>query len=233
MNLPPTKRASQILIALSAWAFVSAIASLLIFKIVYISALPTSLPNLTNDINNIQDFVVLKKISLLLAESVTTQKETGWLIASWGLWFVATWSAIFGVTTMLLYRQLTKTNPTEEQCSKETILDLALTGKLELWKAFWVFYIALPAVASLTVYQILAILRRTHVIEPTKVADLILTPLAYSAVLVIFLGAAIVVWRCSTNTPSITWRYLVRGSIILFTVIPLAKSAILLGHYLR
>ncbi len=227
-----TKRASHILIAVSAWAFVSAVASLLIVKVVYMTALPTSLPNLTSDINSIQDLAALKKISVLLVGSVAAQREAGWLLVSWGLWFVATWSAIFGLASAFLYRQLAVTNVAEDSRSKETILDLALAGKLELWKAFWGLYIALPLAATLVVYGLIAFLKSSQVVEPTKVVDLILTPMAYSAVLVIFWGGAIVAWRCSANTSRAAWRYLARIAIVLYTVVPLAKSAAILSYYL-
>lgn len=230
--MPSTKRASQILVALSAWAFVSAVFSLLIVKVVYMVALPTSLPNLTSDINNIQDLTALKKISVLLVDSLAAQKEAGWLLVSWGLWFVATWAAIFGLAFVFLYRQLATANVADNSRSRETILDLALAGKLELWKAFWGLYIALPLAATLVVYGVMVFLKSTHVVEPAKVADLILTPLAYSAVLVIFWGAAVIAWRCSVNTSRAIWRYLARIAIVLYTVLPLAKSAALLSYYL-
>lgn len=230
--MPSTKRASQALVTLSAWAFVSAVISLLIIKVLYMAALPTSLPNLTSDINNIQDLVALKKISLLLVDSVAAQKEAGWLLVSWGLWFVATWAAIFGLASVLLYRQLATATAADNSRSRETILDLALAGKLELWKAFWGLYIALPLAAAFIAYGLIAVLKSTHVVEPTKVADLILTPLAYSAVLVIFWGAAVIAWRCSANTSRAAWRNLARIAIVLYTVLPLAKSAVLLSFYL-
>jgi len=227
-----TKRASQILVALAVWAFISAVLSLLIVKIVYTATLPTSLTNITSEINRIQDLTTLKKISVLLADSITAEKEAGWLLVSWGLWFVATWSTIFGIATMFLYRQLITTKATEDSHPKETMLDLALTGKLKLWQAFWGLYVALPMAASFAVYEVLAFLKGIHIIEPTKVADLILTPLSYSAVLVIFWGGAIVTWRCSANTTHKALCYLARVAVVLLTVAPLVQSATLLSHYL-
>lgn len=232
LTMLSTRRASQILVALAAWAFVSAALSLLIIKVAYTSALPASLPNLASDINGIQDLAALKRISILLVNSVSAQKEAGWLIVSWGLWFVAIWAAIFAAASTYLYRCLLATDSTENTSSTETFLDLALAGKLELWKAFWGLYIVLPLAASLVSFGLLAILKSIHVIEPAKVADLILTPLAYAAVMVIYLGAAAVAWRCSANTSWKVWGILARIAIVLYTGIPLAKSVALLSQYL-
>ena len=226
------KRASQILLALSAWAFVSAALSLLLIKTVYVTALPVSLPGLASDINTIQDLAALRKISILLVNSVSAQKEAGWLIVSWGLWFVAVWSAMFAVASSFLYRRLVVSEISEKPQLTAHFLDLALAGKLELWKAFWGLYIALPVAVSFVAFGLISLLKRTHVVEPAQVADLILTPLAYSAVLVIFFGAAIIAWRCSANTSRTTWRYLAKIAIVLYTAVPLIKSSVLLSHYL-
>lgn len=230
--MPSTQRASLLLVALSAWAIMSAVASLLIINVLQTAASPMSFSTLTSDINNIQDMAALKKIALLMVGAVAAQKEAGTLLVSWGLWFVATWSAIFGLASAYLYRQLAAANVADIPRSNETILDLALAGKLELWKAFWGMYIALPLAVMIVAFGLMAFLKRAHIVEPAKVADLIVTPMAYSAVLVVFWGASIIAWRCSVNTSRTAWSLLARIAIVLFTVAPAAKSAVLLIYYL-
>ena len=227
-----SKRASQILVALSAWALMSVLMSMVIIKIIVLVGGPSLHSNLTSDIQNIQDLATLKKICVLLVDGAAAQKQAGWLLVSWGLWFVATWAAIFGMASVYLYRQLNSSKEAETYPPTETMLDLAIDGKLALWKAFWGLYIVLPYVAALVIYGLVALLKHFHVIEPAKVADLIVTPLAYSAIFVIWLGAAVVAWRCSGNTSRAVWRYLARTTIVLLTGVPIVKAVVLLSYYL-
>jgi hypothetical protein len=215
---------------LSVWALASALLSLLIAKVLYFTALPSSLPNLSSDLNSLQDLAALKKICVLLVDGAAAQKEAGWLLVSWGLWFIATWSFIVGLTAVVLHRRLVSSTTTESSPPNESIVDLALSGKLELWKAFWGFYIVLPYVATLVILGPLALLNYLHVVEQTTVVELVVVPLAIAAVLVVFYASAVVAWRCSGNTSRVVWRYLARIAIVLYTGVPLAKAAFSLSY---
>lgn len=226
------KRISQILFALSAWFFVSALVSLVVVRIVSLTALP-SLPGLSDDIGKLQDMNTLKEVCVLLVDGAASQKEASSLFAVWGLGFVATWSAMFGIASAFMYRQLraaethVRPNP-----ANTTFLDSALGGTLELWKAFWGLYIVLPYVAALAIGGPVMLLKHFQVIEPAKAVDLIVTPLAFSAVAVIYFGSAVVAWRCSRNSSRRIWHYLTRLVIVLYTVVPLIKGITMLSIYL-
>lgn len=225
-----TRRLSHILVALSVWALASALLSLLVVKVLYFTQLPSLAPSLSSDLNSVQDLAVLKKVCVLLVDTAAAQKEAGWLLVSWGLWFIATWSFIVGLTAVVLHRRLANSTTTESSPPNESIVDLALSGKLELWKAFWGFYIVLPYVATLVILGPLALLKYLHVVEQTTVVELVVIPLAISAVLVIFYGSAVVAWRCSRNTSRAAWRYLARIAIVLYTGVPLVKAAFSLSY---
>ncbi len=225
-----TRRLSQLLIALSVWALVSALLSLLIAKVVYFAAPPSLLPNLSSDLNSLQDLAALKKICVLLVEGAAAQREAGWLLVSWGLWFIASWSVIIGLTAIVLHRRLANSAATESSPANESIVDLALSGKLELWKAFWGIYIVLPYVAAIVILGPLALLKYLNVLGRTTAVELVVVPVATSAVLLIFYGSAVVAWRCSANTSRSVWRYLARIAIVLYSGIPLAKAAFSLSY---
>ncbi len=224
-----TRRLSQLLVALSVWALASALLSLVFAKVAYFAALPSSLPNLSSDLNRLQDLAALKKICVLLVDSAAAQKEAGWLLVSWGLWFIAAWSFVVGCTAVTL-----STHPCNSlRCApKGSIVDQALEGKLELWKAFWGFYVVLPHLAALAILGPLLLLNHLGVVEQTTVVELVIVPPAISAVLVIFWASAVVAWRCSSNASRAVWRYLARTAIVLYTGVPLAKAAFSLSYVL-
>ena len=227
-----TRRLSQLLVALSVWALASALLSLVFAKVAYFAALPSSLPNLSSDLNRLQDLAALKKICVLLVDSAAAQKEAGWLLVSWGLWFIAAWSFVVGCTAVTLYRLLPNAIPPDGANPNGSIVDQALEGKLELWKAFWGFYVVLPYLAALAILGPLLLLNHLGVVEQTTVVELVIVPLAISAVLVIFWASAVVAWRCSSNASRAVWRYLARTAIVLYTGVPLAKAAFSLSYVL-
>lgn len=227
MTLLATQRASRMLVVLLAWGLLSSLTSLYIVRLVYTATQPVSQAialDRARGINEIQDLTVLKKIAIALVESTVEKEKKAWLLVSWGIGFVITWSIIYTITFMFVYRQLQVSNATE------TILDAAFAGTLELRKAFWGLYVVLPLVAAIIIFGLLAVLKSRDIVEPNALADLLLTPMAFSAVLVIYWSGAIVAWRCSVNTSRAVWRHLARLAIILITIIPLGKAAIVLGY---
>jgi|GEM_PF-2446911 hypothetical protein len=225
------KRTNQLLIFLSAWFFVTAIVSLIIIRILYLSELPASLNHVSADIKNIQDLVTIKKVCVIALDYAYSQKDFNWLLINWALSFVALWAVTFGTVLVYFQKKLHQYNAVEHSLQSESIIDLAIAGKLPLWKAFWGVFIGLSYGLSFAIYAFLSSLNRLHIIESAKVSDLIITPLAYSLILVTYLFTADIAWRCSRNSANNFWHYLTRAVILLLIVVPLIKIMLILYHF--
>jgi hypothetical protein len=225
------KRTNQLLILLSAWFFVAAIVSLIIIRILYLSGLPASFNHLSTDIKNIQDLATLKNACVIALDYAFSQKDFNWLLINWALSFVAIWTVIFGTALVYFQKQLSHFNAVEYALPIESTLELAITGKLPLCKAFWGVFIGFSYGLSFTIYILLFSLKHLHFIEPAKVSDLIITPLAYSLILVVYLFTADIAWRCSRNSKNNIWHYLARAAILVLIVVPLIKTMLMLNHF--
>lgn len=225
------KRASLFLSLISAWFFVSAIVSLIMVRTLYLTELPSHFNNLSEDIKRIQDLVMLKNVCVAALNYAGSQKDFSWILVKWAFSFVATWTVIFTTALIYLKRQLNTFKQAEYTTQVKSTLDLAIDGKLPLWKAFWGIFIGLSYVLSITIYALLYSVKYFHIVELGKVPYLILTTLVYSLTSVIWLFTADIAWRCSRNSTNNTWHYLSRAAILLIIVVPLIKCMFLLHQY--
>lgn len=224
------KRTNWFLSFISAWFFVSAIVSLIMVRILYLTELPSSINNLPTEINAIQDLSLLKNVCVAAINYAGSQKEFSWVLAKWAFSFVAVWTVIFMIGLVCLKKQLNTFKQVELPSQLESPLDLAISGKLPLWKAFWVVFIGLSYGLTITIYVLLYSLRKFHLIDSGKVPDLVLMTLAYSLTFVICLFSADIAWRSSRNSTNNMWHYLARTVILLLIVVPLIKGMFLLYH---
>ena len=222
------KRTSWFLSFISAWFLVSAIVSLIMVRTLYLTELPSSIHNLPTQINAIQDLTLLKNVCVAAINYASSQKEFSWVLAKWSFSFVAVWTVIFIIGLVFLKKQLNIFKQVEFPSQLESPFDLAISGKLPLWKAFWVVFIGLSYGLAITIYVLLYSLRQFHLIDSGKVPDLILMTLAYSLMFVICLFTADIAWRCSRNSTNNIWHYLSRVAILLIIVLPLIKGMFLL-----
>lgn len=219
------RRLSQILVALSAWFFVAALFSLVIVRILSFAALPNSLANLSNDIRNLQDINTLKEVCVLLVDGARDQRESSWTLVVWGFGFVASWSAIFGIVSLRLFSKLS-IQGSVAMPADASFFDDAIDGEVELWKAFWGVYIALPLIVAAFVGGCVFLLKKLYVADPFNALFLVVSSLAFSAVVVTSWWGAAIAWRCSRNTSHMMWHYLARIAIVFYTCIPAITATV-------
>ena len=228
------RRLIQLLIALCAAAFVSSWISFVIYRVLSMTALPLSGSNIANDVGKIEDIARLKEVTIALFGVASELRDSGALLAKWGLGFVLAWSIILGATALVAYREVCKTSIASTRPEVENFVDLALAGKLELWKVFWGGYVVLSLLLFLVSGSVLKLL--TQVGSATNslfLLNAIAGPIALSIPITIYLLSALLVWRSAANTSSVAWHYLAKAVVIIVTIFPLIRSIIATSAFLR
>lgn len=228
------RRLTQLLIALCASAFVSAWVSFVIYRVLSMTALPLSGLDIANDIGRVEDIAKLKEVTIALASAVSELRDSGALLAKWGLGFVLVWSIILGTITLLTYREVCKASITPHHPEVENFIDRALAGKLELWKVFWGGYVALSLLLFFISGSVLKLLTQVgNTTNSLFLLNAITGPIALSVPITIYLLSALLVWRSASNTSSVAWRYLAKSFVIIVTAIPLIRSITAINAFLR
>jgi len=221
------RRLTQLLIALCASAFVSAWISFVIYRVLSMTALPLSGSNIASDIGKIENIAKLKEVTIALSRAEFELRNSGELLAKWGLGFVIVWSVILGSIALVTYRQVCKTSIAPAHPDIENFIDRALAGKLELWKVFWGGYVTLSLLLFFISGGILKLL--TQIGTTTSALFLlnaITSPIALSVPITIYLLLALLVWKSAPNTSFIAWQYLAKAFVVIVTIIPLIKSIV-------
>lgn len=214
------RRLSQLMIALCATAFLSALASLIIYRVLAMTSISTDHVEITNGLREIQDIEPLRKIALTLVQAGVELREAGSTLALWGLGFVLIWSLILGLTAFASYRQACKVGVGIDAPEAENIIDQALAGKLALVKMFWSGYVTLLLLfwlISFAIFQFLPLFKTSDI---SFLTIALFVPIALAVPAIMQLSCAILVWRCSANTSSVMWGYLAKLAVLTLTVIP-------------
>jgi hypothetical protein len=228
------RRLTQLLIALCASAFVSAWISFAFYRVLSMTALPLAGIDIANDIGNVDDIATLKEVTIALYSVASELRDSGALLAKWGLGFVLVWSIILGTLSLVTYREVCKTSLVPTHPEIENFIDRALAGKLELWKVFWGGYVALSLLLFFISGSVLKFL--TQVGSATNslfLLNAIAGPIALSVPITIYLLSALLVWKSAANTFSIAWHYLAKAVVIVVTIVPLIRSVIATNAFLR
>jgi len=218
------RRLTQLLIALCACAFISALVSLVIYRVLSMTHAATITPEILADISNINDIEVIKKFILPFVAAANELRAGADLLASWGLLFVLIWASLLGFVTLVLYRQVTSTSLAEVNAIDENLIDRALAGKLELWKIFWGLYVALSLALGLLFSELVTILVSAGSFGSHGVASLIAVPIVLAIPTTLHIISAILVWQSAKNTSRIYWTYLARAAVIAFTIFPIFRG---------
>lgn len=224
-----SQRLSRLLVALSACALFSSYASLILFRILEKVALPRIQTNMARDIAAIQDLDQLKRIATILVEAAFELRDSGWFFATWGIGFVAVWSIVLGVVALLLSRSLTECRPAGELPAVGNAFDRALSGTLELRKAFWGGFVGIPLLVGIGVGALVYGFNASRKLEHLQTVSLIAIPIASSLYMVSVLTAALAVWRCAGNSSRPAWGTLARITVVVAVIALLAKSVVLPG----
>ena len=214
------RRQIQLMIALCVAAFLSALISLIIYRVLAMTMVSTDYVEITNGLREIQDIEPLRKIALTLVQAGVELREAGSTLALWGLGFVLIWSLILGLTAFASYRQACKVGVGSDAPVAESIIDLALAGKLALVKMFWGGYVSLLLLfwlISFAIFQFLPLFKTSDI---SFLTIALFAPIALAIPATIKLSCAILVWRCAANTSSVMWGYLAKLAVLTFTVIP-------------
>lgn len=226
------RRLTQLMMALCVSAFLSALISLIIYRVLSMTAMPIQSIELTNGIQEIQDIERLRGFTLALIRSGIDLRDGGATLANWGLGFVLIWSSILGLVAFVTYRQACKVLDTPDVPETGNFIDKALSGKLELTKIFWRGYVTVSLLLALISDAILKFLPAFTVNESSFLITALIAPIAMAIPATIYLTCAFLVWRCASNTSSIWWSYLARLVVIFVTVLPLIKGVYLLQSVL-
>ncbi|WP_321530331.1 hypothetical protein [uncultured Desulfuromonas sp.] len=228
--MQPIKRAAFTLEILSSWAVLTLLISALFIHIIYKIDIPM-FPTLADDITKMTDVTSLQKLCMLILDATKSKRDLAWRLVSWGFSLAALWSAIFGLASVYLSRLLRDSDKSSDQHKQPGTLELAIAGELPLWKAFWLLYIALPYALGIGTQGITWGLKHYHIIETAHLADLLLTPLTLAAIQTAWLWAAMVTWRCASNTNHRAWGYLAQAFVLIQTVLPMIISMAFFGHF--
>lgn len=218
------RRLLQLLIALCSTAFLSALISLLIYRVYSMTALSTSGADILNGLKEIHDIDKLREISSVLVRAGYELRDSGAFLVNWGLCFVLIWSFILGLAAVATYRQACKVVVAPDAFETENFIDKALAGKLALVKIFWGGYVALSLVLFFLTSAVLKLLPTMEVDGTSFLIKLIVAPIVLSIPVTMQWTCAIFVWRCASNTSSLVWNYLAKLIVIAATVIPLIKG---------
>jgi hypothetical protein len=218
------RRLTQLLLALCACAFISALISLVIYRVLSMTHAVTITPEILADISNINDIEVIKKFLLPFVAAANELRNGADLLASWGLSFVLIWASLLGLVTIILYRQITSTSLAEVNAIDESLIDLALAGRLELWKIFWGLYVTLSLALGLIFGELATILANASSLTTHGVASLIAVPIVFAIPTTLHIISAILVWQSAKNTSRIYWTYLARAAVIAFTIFPIFRG---------
>ncbi|WP_395007271.1 hypothetical protein [Undibacterium sp.] len=181
-------------------------------------------PDVLTDISNTNDIEVLKQILLPFLAAAHELRTGADLLASWGLSFVLIWAALLGSVTIILYRQITSTSQTEVNAIDESMVDLALAGRLDLWKIFWGLYVTLSLALGFIFSELVTILVSAGSFGSHGVASLIAVPIVLAIPTTLHVISAILVWQSAKNTSRIYWTYLARAAVIAFTIFPIFRG---------
>lgn len=212
------RRLTQLLLALCACAFISALMSLGLYRLFAIKAVNQLSPEMLAEISNIQDINVIKSFFLPFVTLATELRDSADRLAGWGLSFVIIWASLIGFVAIVLYRQIITTQQIEINPQTENTIDRAFAGKIELWKIFWGVYVILLLAMQLIASKLFATF--TELISLYGTASLILIPIGLAIPVTMHLLAALLVWKSATNTSHRFWTYLARTVVLAVTVLP-------------
>lgn len=218
------RRLLQLLIALCSMAFLSALISLLIYRVHSMTALSTSGADILNGLKEFDDIDKLREISAVLVRAGYELRDSGAFLVDWGLGFVLIWSFILGLSAVATYRQACKVMVAPDVPETENFIDKALAGKLELVKIFWGGYVTLSLVLLFLTSAALKLLPTMEVDGTSLLINLLVAPIVLSIPMTMQWACAILVWRCAPNTSSVVWSYMAKLIVIATTVIPLIKG---------
>lgn len=218
------KRIGQLQIALCLWAFMSAYLSLVIFRVLERVALPVSVNNLARAISDNQDIETVRTVCVQVLDASSELRDNGIFLAYWGLGFALLWSCILGITAVFHHRQLRRSHLPHQQAESENVVDLALMGKLELWKAFWGFFVGLTFASALVIYGAGSLLLKSGALESFRQVTLVVFPIVGAVPMTLVCVSALAAWRCAPNTSRVVWRVLARTTIATWASYSLIKS---------
>jgi hypothetical protein len=228
------RRLIQLLIALCASAFVSSWISFVIYRVLSMTALPLSGSDIANDVGKIEDIAKLREITIALFGAASELRDSGALLAKWGLGFVLVWSIILAAIALVTYREACKASIASTHPEVENFVDLALAGKLELWKVFWGGYVLLSLLLFLVSGSVLKLLTQVgSATDSLFLLNAIAGPIALSIPITIYLLSALLVWRSAANTSSVAWHYLAKAVVGIVTIFPLIRGIIAANAFLQ
>jgi hypothetical protein len=219
-----TRRIVQLQTALCLWAFLSAYIAFVFHRILEAVALPRVMTNLASGIAGLQEIDTVKKVCVLVVEGSVDVRDNGAFLAALGLGFVMALSVIVCATAGLLYRELQRSKDSRETSETENTVDLALSGRLALWKTFWGFYVGVSLLSALAINGAASLLMKHGAFEDSRWLNFVAMPVAMAIPLTLSFISAYAVWRCAPNTERAVWRYLARIAVVLFSGVPVIQS---------
>lgn len=91
-----------------------------------------------------------------------------------------------------------------------------------MWKAFWLVYVPFPLLSSLGIGGLLSFFD----VKNGMTQVLLVLPLSMGLLWLVWLGASILVWRCSDRVGRPLWGKVARLVVILAIAVPLLRAAL-------
>ena len=187
------------------------------------------------------DIAAIKRVCLVLADAYQEEREgrLDWAWAGLGMLIAL---GTFGVAVSArLYVLLGRLKAQDMYGGSRDIppprspvvrlLSHSFAGTLELWKAFWLIYLPMPALLSVILLGGYKALQSMGLKGPALI-QLVTVSLLSAIVYVLFIAASVLVWRCSQNTSLRLWTYMVRAVVVLIVLVPLVRIAMFWGRIL-
>lgn len=220
----PSPRSAVLL--LNAWFFLSGLAAVMLYWILSLAAVSWdgSSSSLASDIGRSTDVALLQKIAVSLIEAIAEERHRGQAFAAWGLGFTLLSS---GLTLLVLWwwKPMAGAAPVEapgEATSPSGFCSALWQGRLPLWKAFWLVYVPFPLLFSLGIGGLLSFIDTKNGIALV----LLFVPLSIGLLWLAWLGASVLVWRCSDRVGRPLWGKVARVVVILAVTVPLLRAAL-------
>jgi hypothetical protein len=220
---------------------VAGIFALYVLAVSSFLSLTASLPGMANSIATSPDIAVIKKVCLVLVDAYQEERKNRLELPWLGLGSLIAMGTIGAAVSARLYVLLRRFETRNVSGGSLDVprpgspigrlLSGSFAGTLELWKAFWLIYLPVPALLAVILSGGYKALEHSG-LKGLLLTQLVVSSLIFSTVYLSFIAASVIVWRCSRNTSLRLWTYAARTVVVLMIVVPLVRMAVFWGRIL-
>lgn len=189
------------------------------------------------DIARIEDMDALKRACMIVVEAAAKGGKDRSDLVWWGLGSMVFSSTLCGLISTFAYISIRRSYPeillatnggTEVASGPvKTLLMKLYSGKLKLWKAFWLIYLPGIIVFPVVVFGLYAGVKKAGVITGGELTDFFVVPLLFAVLWLWNIALCTAVWRNSDNTNYRIISSITRVALVLSIAVPILKFVLL------